>query len=348
MRKRVVIVGGGFAGSYIVKKLESKFDVTLIDTKEYFEFTPGILRTIAKPERVKKIQVLHTHYLKNARVEIGEVIEVSKKNVLLKSGRKFGYDYLIIASGSSYDFPIKEQNIVVVTRAKHLRDCHRELDEAKRVLIIGGGLVGVELAGEILDRYKNKKISIVQASNRLIPRNCEKSRKYVTNFLEKGGVEIVYSERLLSKSGGKYVTKKGREFDADLVFLCTGIKPNYELMKKNFTKVLNEVGQIKVNDYLQVEGFENIFVPGDVNSFREEKTAQNAELQGKVVANNICALDKGHDLKKYKSKARVMVISLGRFNGVFEYKNFVLSGKIPALLKWVIERMEMMKHRRFG
>ena len=61
--KKVVVIGGGFAGAYIARHLEKDFDVTLIDTKDYFEFTPGILRTIVFPKHMKRIQVLHTHYL---------------------------------------------------------------------------------------------------------------------------------------------------------------------------------------------------------------------------------------------------------------------------------------------
>ena len=64
--KKIIVIGGGFAGSYIARKLEKDFDVILIDSKDYFEFTPGILRTIVESEHIKKIQILHTHYLKRA------------------------------------------------------------------------------------------------------------------------------------------------------------------------------------------------------------------------------------------------------------------------------------------
>ena len=64
---KVCILGGGFAGSYIASKLENHFDVTLIDSKDYFEFTPGILRTVVKPTHSKKLQVLHKGYLKKAK-----------------------------------------------------------------------------------------------------------------------------------------------------------------------------------------------------------------------------------------------------------------------------------------
>ena len=68
--KSVVIIGGGFAGAYAAKHLENDFNVTLIDGKDYFEFTPSVLRTIVEPTHIKKIQVLHTHYFQQANAKL--------------------------------------------------------------------------------------------------------------------------------------------------------------------------------------------------------------------------------------------------------------------------------------
>src|SRR3989338_3106921 len=95
MKKRVVIIGGGFAGSTAARKLENDFDVTLIDAKDYFEFTPSVLRTLVEPKHIKKIQSLHKNYLIKANIVRGYVKEVNKK-YLMVSKNKFPYDYLII------------------------------------------------------------------------------------------------------------------------------------------------------------------------------------------------------------------------------------------------------------
>ncbi|NJO90468.1 MAG: RNA 3'-terminal phosphate cyclase [Chloroflexia bacterium] len=57
---------------------ENIFDVTLIDTKDYFEFTPGILRTIVEPKHARSVQQLHSHYLSRAKIVVGEVKNISK------------------------------------------------------------------------------------------------------------------------------------------------------------------------------------------------------------------------------------------------------------------------------
>jgi NADH dehydrogenase FAD-containing subunit len=322
--KKIVIVGGGFAGSIAARKLENYFDVILIDSKDYFEFTPGILRTIVNPNHTNKIQVLHKNYLKKAKFVKGTVENIDSKNVFI-NGEKIKFDYLLICSGSKYSLPIKQQNTIIATRANVLKKNYEKLKKAKSVLIIGGGLVGVELAAEVCENYKDKKIKLVHANSRLIERNPEKASEYAKKFLEKGNVEVVLNE---------FFKGKARE---DLVFVCTGIVPNSSFMKDNFKDNLDEKNQIIVNDFLQLKNQENIFVAGDVNNVNVEKTAQNAEKQAKIVAENITALEKNKDLKKNKAKTTPIVLSLGKWNGIFIRKNFVLTGFIPGLMKSFIE-----------
>ncbi len=342
--KKVVVIGGGFAGSDAAKKLEKDFDVTLIDITDYFEFSPGVLRTIVEPEHIKEIQVLHTSYLKRAKVVTGEVSEVARKYVKLNS-KKILYDYLVICSGSTYSSPIKDQNLVMDLRARNLRNCYDKLCKSKKILIIGGGLVGVELAGEILSKYKNKEVTLVHSMDRLMERNPKRASEYAEGYLKKRGVEITYNERFIDGKKREYFTNKGRKIKVDMAFLCTGITPNFELMKKNFSSKLNEKNQIKVNNYLQLLGEKKIFVAGDVNDTGVEKTAQNAQLQARVVVNNIRALEERRELESYEAKKTPLVISLGKYNGIYCNGNFVLSGFIPAIMKAFIEDWEMFKKR---
>jgi len=346
MKKKVVIIGGGFAGSHVAKHLDKHFDVTLVDTKDYFEFTPGILRTIVEPSHIRKLQVLHSHYLMWARVLVGKVKEIGR-NYILVGGRKVRFHYLVIASGSSYNLPFKEQKVVAVVRAKHLRNYYDRLCKAKNILIIGGGLVGIELAGEILWKYgKEKEVTIVHSGERLIARNSKSAIDYAEKFLRKKGVKIICNEKVVSYNGKRYVTDKGREIETDLAFLCTGITPNYSFMEKNFSDSLNAKNQIKVNSYLQLKEQKNIFAIGDVGDRQEEKTAQNAENQAEIIVKNICALDRDEKLTEYRTKPRALIISLGKNCAIFSSKSFVWGGFLPALLKATIEKWEMMKKRR--
>ena len=343
MKKRVVIIGGGFAGSHIAKKLEKKFDVTLVDTKNYFEFTPGILRTVVKPKHMQLITALHNSYLKKAKIVVGEVSEASREFIKV-SRRKIKFDYLVVSSGSTYNAPFKEQKVVIAARAKHLQENYSKLCKAKKVLIIGGGLVGIEMAGEIFWRYSGEKeITIVHSRSRLIQRNSEKASKYAENFLKKRGVEIIYDDFVVDIKKTVCKTKKGLKLKADIIFLCTGIEPNYKFMKKYFLNRLSNDGFVKVNDYLQLQNEKNIFIAGDLADKKEEKTAQNAERQGKIIAKNICALESGNKLLKYESKRTPLVISLGKYDGIYSGEKYVFGGIIPGLMKTIIEKFEMLK-----
>ena len=61
--KKIVVIGGGFAGSYIARELQKDFNVVLIDRKDYFEFTPGILRCLVEPEHLKNIKKIYHFYI---------------------------------------------------------------------------------------------------------------------------------------------------------------------------------------------------------------------------------------------------------------------------------------------
>ena len=341
--KELVIIGGGFAGTKIAGKLQKVFKVTLIDNKDYFEFTPGILKSLVHPERLKSIEAHHKDYLKKTKVIKDLVVAIKNKNVILKNGRAVKFDYLVIASGSKYTSPIKTKDIVLADKGTRLTAHHEKFKRCKNMIIVGGGLVGVELAGEITERYSEKKVTIIHSGDCLMKRNNAKSRKFVKEFLEKRGVKLIFNERVQKMSKGFVETDKKNKFECDLAILCTGIKPNSEFMSKT---LLDWKGFIEVNNHLQMRGSGNIFVCGDVAAINEEKTAQAAEKQADVVITNLKLMEKQKSLERYHSKIRPAVISLGRRNGIFEHGNFVMTGLIPAFLKWAIERKTMQKYRR--
>ena len=270
--KKIVIIGGGFAGSIAARKLEHHFDVTLIDTKNYFEFTPSVLRTLVEPQHVKRIEVLHSHYLHQAHLIKDEVQTIDSDHVYTKT-EKFPYDYLIIATGSKYHLPIKAENLIMTTRSQDLRTFSKKLLKADSVLIIGGGVVGVELAAEIADHFPEKKLTIIHAQPELLERNPKKARNYALKFLQNKNVEIIFNERVLVFKDHHYKTDKGTLLKPDLAFLCTGIKPNHQLLEKNFSDSLDERNSVLVNPYLQLVNHKNIFAAGDITAIKEEKTA---------------------------------------------------------------------------
>lgn len=336
-----MVIGGGFAGAYAARNLEKKFSVTLIDTKDYFEFTPGILRTLVDPRHMKKIQVLHSNYLDFTTFVHGRVTGFTEKEVSVGK-KRIPYDYLLICSGSHYASPIKEKNIILPNRAHTLHDHFEKLSSAKKIVVVGGGVVGVELVGEISDVFPGKHITLLHSKVCLLERCSSRSQDYVEKVFKKKGVRFIFGQRMTEEKNGVCMTDKGKSLKADLCFLCTGIIPNSEFVDAS---LLSEKKAIFVNTFLQVKGHAHIFAVGDVNAVPEEKTAQGAEKQAEIAVQNVLRLDAGKKLIPYVSRPRVMVISLGKYNGILLYKDFVLTGFMPAVLKWFVEWKTMKNYR---
>ena len=343
--KKLVIVGGGFAGAKIARNLQKKFETVLIDNKDYFEFTPSILRAIVFPKHLKRIHVHHRDYLEKTKIVRGKAVRIKNKKIILKDGKKIGFDYLVIASGSKYNNPIKAEGMLIADRGAGLTTHNNKIGRSKSILIIGGGPVGVELAGEITDKYRGKNVTIIHSGDSLMNRNSVKARNFARSFLEKRGVKMIFNERVEKKTKGFVETDKKNKFECDTAILCTGIKPNSNFIDKS---LLDWKGFIDVNNHLQMRGSQNIFVCGDVASVNEEKTAQAAEKQAEIVIKNLELMGNKNEneknLERYHPKKRISVTSLGRWNGILENGNFVMTGIIPAFLKGVIERRTMFRY----
>ena len=342
--KRVVIIGGGFAGTIVARRLSNKFEVTLIDNKDYFEYIPGVLRGIQDLKYLEGLRVKHEDYLINVEVVVGNVSTVSKKEVIV-GGKKIGFDYLVIASGGKSKKFFNGPLVYSAYNGKDMENAFSSVVKAKKIVVVGGGLVGVELAAELAEAYEDKKISLIHPKEDILERQHPRTRRIANSWLRKNKVELVLGEIVIAQEKSVCICDSGKRIEADVVFSCMGVGSNSEFLEKNFSKILSERKQVIVNDNLVVEGEDNMFAVGDITGIKEEKTAQNAELQGEVVAENIKRLERGEELKKYKSGKRAIVVSLGSKEGIVEYGNFVIGGFIGGLMKWLTEKWVMVGYK---
>jgi apoptosis-inducing factor 2 len=341
--KKIVIVGGGFTGTFVAKELEEDFDVTLIDAKDYFEFTPSVLKVIVHPQFIKKVQVRHKHYLHKGKCVMDKVVKFDEKCVKLEKGKDIEYDYLVLAVGSSYNSKIKQDNVILASRADTLKETHKKLVKAQDIVVIGGGLVGVELAAEIIEKYPNKKVTILHSRENLIQRNSSKAQRYAKKFFEERKVELVLKDRMVEVTPNEVLTQSGKKIKADLTFLCVGISPNSQIIEKSCPQSLSKKGAVMVDEFLQVKNCPNVFSGGDITDIKEEKTAQHAQAHAKIIIQNIRSLEKKEDLQKYVSKSTPMIISLGEHHGIMEIKGKTVTGILPGILKKYPEWRTMHK-----
>lgn len=334
MRKNVVIIGGGFAGVETAARLQEDFNVTLVDMKEYFECTVGFPVAIAEPSYLSQMTVPYASILEGITVLQGKVTEVTSEEIIYKGGR-LPFDYLCICTGSSYPHPVKPQDETAITnRQTSIHEVHQKLKEAGRVLVIGGGPVGVEVAGEIASTYPEKQLTILEGGTTLLSRLHKSAQQYAENFFLENDAQVLLNEKLTSSDNNTYITDKETKIPADMVFDCTGIMPNTSFLEKNFPDHLDEKKRVRVNKNLQLQGCPNIFALGDCNNIVEEKLALNAKRHATLVVDNIKRLDSGDKVKPYViSKLFITLISCGRKKAIMATPWYALGGHVISQFK---------------
>ena len=199
--------------------------------------------------------------------------------------------------------------------------------QAQDILIVGGGSVGIELLGEIAYKYpQGKNITLVHSHDHLIP--GELSDRFKNEALKRvratPNVNVILSDRVVFDdemqvkgstrlvAGRRTVkTEKGVLIEADIVFYCGSAKVNSNAFATTFASQMDADGRLKVNQYLQVEGYENIFAAGDCANVKESKLGYLAGIQGVFVGNNILLHVNGKDLKEHTPSPPGMFLTIG-------------------------------------
>ncbi|CAO3613191.1 unnamed protein product [Cunninghamella blakesleeana] len=316
----VVIIGGGFVGFTVASILDVMpvFHITLIDTKPAFEYTPGVVKKLVHPFESTSLRVTHDSYIKNGRVIIGYVDEISEdgKSVHVNN-EKVSCDYLVMATGSSYNARLKSEDVSAIYRLTGLEETYAELLSSRNILIIGGGLVGCELASEIGQAtfpgpYPRKNITLVESNDHIVSRSNPEQQNKAERYLKSLGVNVITNERIIdfdvASTNNTYIGTSGKLYqDYDKVFLTTGTVPNSGLFLSHptlSTCVDMKTNRICVRPTLQIDHWEfnHIFAGGDVTNVNEEKTGYAATLSGVCISRNICRLVKGKDPLKQGEK----------------------------------------------
>ena len=348
---KIVIIGGGYAGTSLAKELDPDLDVTLIEKRERFFHNSGSLRAAVDAGWLRKLFIPYDALLKRGRILSGKVLEVKPDEVLLEDGQHVKFDALVLATGSSYPFPAKMASDRVTEAQAVVRLVNERVAQAKSILLIGAGPVGIELAGEIAELYPGKMVTLMDPGERLLPAFNPKLGERLYAGLRGMGVKILLGERLVKMptetnatqaaqpSMQTYMTEKGTRIEADLYFLCFGMQMNTGYLQPHFGDLLDERKQVKVNNHLQVLGYKNIFAIGDIVNTGEPKLITTADAHASLVAENLRRLAANRpDLAEYHPKlAATVIVPLGTTGGAVQLplgKNgIVLGGWAASLIK---------------
>ncbi|KZN48565.1 NAD(P)/FAD-dependent oxidoreductase [Pseudoalteromonas luteoviolacea] len=331
MRTQVLIIGGGFAGASTAQALEKKgIKTILVDKKNYFEVTYAVLRDVAAPSKNRgQSRKLYSEFIDGQFVQ-GTVMALQANCASLENGQTIYFEKVIIASGSRYpSLPLaKSVNAITLNnRNEELTHYHKQLKDASAVLIIGGGVVGVELAGELAYAMPHLKITLAHNGTHLLNGFKSKASKKALEQLTRLGVRVEFDAHYQANESGFKDEKTRKKISPDIAFSATGVVPNNEFLKQHFAHILNKQGHVIVDENLKVVGQRNMFAIGDIADVGEAKLGYLAVEQGKHLANSIAKQLLGNNLKSYKRHPFMALVPTGQETGIVQLPFMVSTWK---------------------
>lgn len=332
----VLVVGGGFGGVAAAQKLaENGVDVTLIDQKDYFEVTFATLRNVANPKLLgNKARKRYSDFIEGRFVQAG-VTSMNAKEAKLSTGERIQFKEAILSSGSRYpSLPLAKSNTAFhyAERNQEMLAEHQSLAAAHSVLIIGGGTVGVEFAGEIASAFPDKEIILAHASDTLLDQAKPKAQRRVLEQLRAKGVEVKFKRRF-ARDGDLYrCSISGETLTPDIAYQCVGMVPNTEFLQAELPEILNERGLIKVNADMQVDGYDNLYALGDCSTLDKRKHGYLASVQGGLLANAIIKRGERKTTKPYNDPPVVVITTTGTDSGVAALPIFGLTSTLRFIV----------------
>ena len=141
----------------MAKALDRILDVTLVERQNYFTHTFGVLRALGNKAFAPLVLIPYDRLLRDGVVVRGEVTDISADSVTLngpdgKPASPLPYDYLVVATGAAWAFPARPTATDARRAIEELEAANAALAAGSRVLVIGGGAVGAELAAEVVER----------------------------------------------------------------------------------------------------------------------------------------------------------------------------------------------------
>jgi Uncharacterized NAD(FAD)-dependent dehydrogenases len=312
---KVVVIGCTHAGTSAVKSIlkeDPNAEITIFERNDNISFLScgialyvgGVVKDVqglfySNPEELNKLgaSVFMKHNVKSIDTEAKIVVA---ENLDTKEEIRVSYDKLVNTTGSWPVIPnipgINSKNVLLCKNFEQANEIIRETSEAKKVVIVGGGYIGIELVEAF--KESGKEVTLIDGLDRILNKYLDiEFTDILEEDLRSRGITLALSEMVQNFEADEkgyvkaVVTDKG-EYSADVVILCVGFRPNNELLKGKVNMLPN--GAILVDDYMRTSD-PNIFAAGDSCAVKYNPNggtayiplATNAVRMGMLIGNNI-------------------------------------------------------------
>lgn len=366
MKKKLVVLGSGFGAFSCLKEADPDlFDIKIVSPRNHFLFTcllPSTtvgtieFRSIIEPIRNIKNAVYYQAYCSSINTPLNKIIckdyDTDKKFEL-------EYDYLVISVGeitntyniegvNEYAYYLRE-----VADARKIRnkviDCFENAslpgisaEERKnflRFVVCGGGPTGVEFAAELHDfidedvskKYPGLKndieVILIEAGDKLLNTFDEKLSQYTMKIFKRQKINVKTNSYITKVTGKEIFVNDGTHFDYGLLVWAAGNAPADLIRNSNFPK--NKRSKITIDEFLKVEGANNIYALGDCAEITDKpypSTAQTAQRQGKYLGKSLNRIAENKKIEPFKYKDLGMLAYIGSNKALANTSQFKGSG----------------------
>lgn len=372
-RHRICIIGGGFGGLYTaieLNKLDKKklLEIILIDQNSHFLFTPLLYEAVTEEITHWEIAPRFDLLLKKTAINFvnKEVISLDFKNqkIFYENQETIDYDYLVLAVGQKSYFAVEGAKEYAHS-FKTLKDVFRleqtiqklanSPDKRFNITVVGAGANGVEIAGKIADKLKDKAQVILIDRGREILKNFPKGmQQYAIKSLIKRNVQIYLKTTINKVEEHKiYFTdhlNQDYEIDFNLTLWTVGNMTPKWIHQLNLSQ--DEQGKILTKPTLQLWDCENVFAIGDLVSLIDKQgkkvpaKAQAAFQGSHILAHNIMALSQHKKLKLFSYRHLGDMMTVGINNDIISVAGITMTGFMASVIrKWAyIFRMPTFNH----
>lgn len=295
--------------------------VTILEPKDFAWVSFAAFRASSAADGEswsKRMTVPLTRVLKRGRVVRGSAtgVDTARKVVLYtphgeSAAAELPYDYLVVATGATFAAPFNPRSNDAVAARAALAALRATVSASSRVVVVGGGPSGIELAGEIRDAVPKAAITIVHSGKTLLSGagNVSPPAALSDKLVERltaNKITTRLATRVASVTGGaphaamgesvvtgplSVVLESGEAIEADLLIYAIGAKPNTAWLSASpLSAALSKSGHVNIERSYAVPGFPGVFALGDAAAGLDAKAAWLLPNAGAIVAKNINAL----------------------------------------------------------